>query len=83
MRAHDESRSPKQRSEGSGKAQEGKDLPPCWSRGQGRLFEEAFEKEEEVYRTREERVRRERGEGGQVDEVQSFERYREVGRSGM
>lgn len=65
-----------------------KDLPPCWSRGQGRLFEDAYEKEEDAYRRREEeRARQERGErdGGEseMDGVQSFERYREVGRSGM
>ena len=58
-----------------------KGLPPCWSRGQGRLFEEAYEKEEEAYR------RRERGEAEEQHHqqrvVQSFERYREVGRSGM
>lgn len=62
-----------------------KDLPPCWSRGQGRVFEEAFEKEEEMWRRKEEeRVRRERGDGGREQEdVRSFERYREVGRSGM
>ena len=55
-----------------------KGLPPCWSRGQGRLFEEAFEKEEEAYRRRERGDREE-----QQRDVQSFERYREVGRSGM
>lgn len=61
------------------------DLPPCWSRGQGRVFEEAFEKEEEAWRRRdEERVRRERGKGEvEHEDVRSFERYREVGRSGM
>jgi ATP-dependent Clp protease ATP-binding subunit ClpX len=59
-----------------------KGLPACWGRGQGRLFEEAFEKEEEAFRAREEeRQRKERGEGEQ--QVQSFERYREVGGSGM
>jgi ATP-dependent Clp protease ATP-binding subunit ClpX len=58
-----------------------KDLPPCWSRGQGRLFEDAYEKEEEAYRRRERGERED--EQGVVHDVQSFERYREVGRSGM
>jgi ATP-dependent Clp protease ATP-binding subunit ClpX len=57
-----------------------KGLPPCWSRGQARLFEEAFEKEEEVWRRRESGGR----DGGAIQEdVRSFEMYREVGRSGM
>ena len=48
------------------------------------MFEEAFEKEEEVWKAKEEeRVRRERGEvvGGEADG--SFERLRSVGGSGM
>lgn len=59
-------------------------MPRCWSRGQGRMFEEAFEKEEEVWKVKEdERVRRECGEvvGGETDG--SFERLRSVGGSGM
>jgi ATP-dependent Clp protease ATP-binding subunit ClpX len=59
-------------------------MPRCWSRGQGRMFEEAYEKEEEVWKAKEEeRVRRERGEvvGGEADG--SFERLRSVGGSGM
>lgn len=59
-------------------------MPRCWSRGQGRLFEEAWEKEEEVWRAREEaRARRERGEHESGEEIGSLERYREVGSSGM
>lgn len=68
------------RSEGHG--EEGKSLmPKCWSRGQGRLFEEAWEKEEAVFRKQEEeRQRRERGE---EEDVGTFERYREVASSGL
>ena len=58
-------------------------MPRCWSRGQGRLFEEAWEKEEAVFKAQEEeRERKERGED-EVEAVSSFERYREVGSSGM
>lgn len=63
------------------KHQDYKGLPPCWSRGQGRLFEDAFEKEEEAFRNREDERRT--GERGEENHVQSFERFREVGRSGM
>jgi len=51
---------------------EGKSLMPrCFSRGQGRLFEEAYEKEEE-------------GSKRKVESgVGTFEQYREVGSSGM
>ena len=48
------------------------------------MFEEAFEKEEDVWKVKEdERVRRELGEvvGGEADG--SFERLRSVGGSGM
>jgi ATP-dependent Clp protease ATP-binding subunit ClpX len=65
---------------GSGKSL----MPRCWSRGQGRMFEEAFEKEEEAWKAREEeRGRKERGEvvGSEADG--SFERLRSVGGSGM
>jgi ATP-dependent Clp protease ATP-binding subunit ClpX len=66
-----------------GGGSEGKSLMPrCWSRGQGRMFEEAWEKEEEGWKVRvEERERRERGEV--VDMGGSFERLRSVGGSGM
>ena len=58
-------------------------MPRCWSRGQERLFEEAWEKEEAVFKAQEEeRGRGERGEED-IDSVRSFERYREVGSSGM
>lgn len=79
VRGHDLAREHEQGDRGE------KSLPPCWSRGQGRIFEEAYEKEEEAFRRREdERVRRERGDGERgLEDVQSFERYREVGRSGM
>ena len=63
------------------KHQDYKGLPPCWSRVQGRLFEDAFEKEEEAFRNREDERRT--GERGEENHVQSFERFREVGRSGM
>jgi len=59
-------------------------MPRCWSRGHGRMFEEAYEKEEEAWKLRaEERGRRERGEvvGGEAEG--SFERLRSVGGSGM
>jgi len=67
----------------TGGGSEGKSLMPrCWSRGQGKMFEEAWEKEEEAWKVREEeRGRRERGE---VDVGSgSFERLRSVGGSGM
>ncbi|KAG0648158.1 ATP-dependent clpX [Hyphodiscus hymeniophilus] len=58
-------------------------MPRCWSRGQGRAFEEAFEKEEAVSQRREEeRGRRESG-GEQDVDVGTFETYRRVGSSGM
>ena len=57
-------------------------MPLCWSRGQGRLFEEAWEKEEENWRRKEEeKGRKERGEEEQPPAT--FERLRSVGRSGM
>jgi ATP-dependent Clp protease ATP-binding subunit ClpX len=57
-------------------------MPLCWSRGQGRLFEEAWEKEEESWRRKEEeKGRKERGEEEQPPAT--FERLRSVGRSGM
>jgi ATP-dependent Clp protease ATP-binding subunit ClpX len=63
-------------------AADGKSLMPrCWSRGQGRLFEQAFENEEEEWRIREEI--RERKERGEIEPIRSFEVYREVGTSGM
>ena len=70
---------------GSGSGGGGKSLMPrCWSRGQGRMFEEAYEKEEEVWKTKEdERRRRERGEVVESELDGSFERLRSVGGSGM
>lgn len=54
-------------------------MPRCWSRGQNRVFEEAWEKEEEEWRGRE---RKERGEDG-AGEMESSEQFRSVGSSGM
>jgi len=56
-------------------------MPRCWSRGQGRLFEEAFELEEEEWDASEEAQKRK--ENGEAEPVTSFEAYREVGISGM
>jgi ATP-dependent Clp protease ATP-binding subunit ClpX len=65
---------------GKGETDEGEEgtalMPRCWSRGQGRLFEEAWEKEEAVWE------RRQRGEED-GESVETFERYRSVGSSGM
>jgi ATP-dependent Clp protease ATP-binding subunit ClpX len=59
-------------------------MPKCWSRGQARMFEEAWEKEEEEWRVRlEEKARRERGEDVVDGGEGSFERLREAGSSGM
>jgi ATP-dependent Clp protease ATP-binding subunit ClpX len=65
-------------------------MPRCWSRGQGRMFEEAWEREEEAWREKEEeKARKERGEAEAEVAVDggsgsgSFERLREVGGSGM
>lgn len=58
-------------------------MPRCWSRGQGNLFDEAWEKEEERWKLKkEERERREQS-GEEVETVRNFEQYREVGSSGM
>lgn len=58
---------------------EGSLMPRCWSRGQGRMFEEAWEKEEDSWR--------ERGEEGRgrkvVDGAVRLEGLRSVGGSGM
>ena len=68
---------------GVGKEGDKAQMPRCWSRGQGSLFEEAFEIEEAAFRRQEEeRERRERGEEGEGD-AGSFESYRKVGSSGM
>lgn len=66
---------------GAGKAM----MPRCWSRGQGRLFEEAWEREEERWRVAcLSPTESESGEQQVGDEsVSSFEQFREVGRSGM
>jgi len=58
-------------------------MPRVWSRGQGRVFEDAWGKEEESWKIKEdERLRRESGEEV-VESPGSFEQYREVGSSGM
>ncbi|KUJ09008.1 P-loop containing nucleoside triphosphate hydrolase protein [Mollisia scopiformis] len=54
-------------------------MPRCWSRGQGRAFEEAYEVEEEEWRVRHEGA----GAGEGKGEDASFERLRRVGSSGM
>ena len=66
-------------------------MPRCWSRGQNRAFEEAWEREEEGWKAKEEG----RGEGGKEKdrrggveeesegEGRGFERFRRVGSSGM
>jgi len=73
------------REQKAGGGSEGKSLMPrCWSRGQGRMFEEAWEKEEEGWKVGvEERGRRERGEVVGMGGSGSFERLRSVGGSGM
>lgn len=53
------------------------EMPRCWARGQVRLFEDAWEGEEELWRRREEGGREEREDGG------SLEKFRQVGSSGM
>jgi ATP-dependent Clp protease ATP-binding subunit ClpX len=58
-------------------------MPKCWSRGQGRLFEETLEKEEALFKRQEEERGRSEREGEDIESVGSFERYREVGSSGM
>ncbi|KAG9242244.1 P-loop containing nucleoside triphosphate hydrolase protein [Calycina marina] len=56
-------------------------MPCCWSRGQGKYFDEAYGKEEEEWQASEDiRKRKERGDSVPVT---SFEAYREVGTSGM
>lgn len=53
-------------------------MPRCWSRGQARIFEDEYEKEEE--RWREEHASHAEGRD---ERVSSFERLRRVGSSGM
>jgi ATP-dependent Clp protease ATP-binding subunit ClpX len=56
-------------------------MPRCWSRGQNRAFEEAWEREEESWKVKE---RCEKGdEGTEESEGRGFERFRRVGSSGM
>jgi ATP-dependent Clp protease ATP-binding subunit ClpX len=56
-------------------------MPRCWSRGQARIFEEEYEKEEERWRHRQDPHH---GEEASTDEgASSFERLRSVGSSGM
>ncbi|KAH9206903.1 P-loop containing nucleoside triphosphate hydrolase protein [Leptodontidium sp. 2 PMI_412] len=62
-------------------------MPRCWSRGQNRAFEEAWEKEEDAWKARSEGEGG--GKGGKGDgnggeeEGRGFERFRRVGSSGM
>lgn len=57
----------------------GEEMPRCWSRGQSRAFEDAWEGEEERWRRE-----NEEGEGEKVvDKEMSFEGLRRVGSSGM
>jgi len=48
-------------------------MPRCWSRGQGRLFENAFEQEEQGLKDKKE----------EEEPIGSFEQYRVVGSSGL
>jgi ATP-dependent Clp protease ATP-binding subunit ClpX len=67
------SNNPPTKDEDVEKGDEKAKMPRCWSRGQSRLFDEAYEKEEWAWYEREE-----------VDEeAGSFERLRSVGSSGM
>ena len=69
---------------GEGEGEEGRSkMPRCWGRGQGRLMEDAWEKEEEMWKAREEERRRKESGEDETEGVGSFERYREVGSSGM
>lgn len=58
-------------------------MPRCWSRGQNNAFEEAYEREEEEWRRTEgiddDAGKGEEGEGGNG----GFEKFRQVGSSGM
>ncbi|KAK0127916.1 hypothetical protein ONS96_007415 [Cadophora gregata f. sp. sojae] len=61
-------------------------MPRCWSRGQSRAFEEAWEREEEAWKDREAREKdggEKRGGGDGVEQGRGFERFRRVGSSGM
>ncbi len=51
-------------------------MPKCWSRGQGRMFDEAYERDETEWRVRHEE------EGGDREKG-SFFTFRKVGSSGM
>ncbi|KAL2066699.1 hypothetical protein VTL71DRAFT_2771 [Oculimacula yallundae] len=63
-------------------------MPRCWSRGQNKAFEEAWEREEEEWNARHGIVnfKARRGESEDADgdeEGRGFERFRRVGSSGM
>lgn len=58
-------------------------MPRCWSRGQGRAFEEAFENEEEEWRGKKDGSGGGGSGTGEVVKEASFERLRRVGSSGM
>lgn len=65
--------------EDDGEDREKAKMPRCWSRGQTRAFEEAFEIEEENWKAKDEHKD---GSGGD-QEAGSFEKLRQVGSSGM
>ncbi|KAG4423482.1 hypothetical protein IFR04_003449 [Cadophora malorum] len=60
-------------------------MPRCWSRGQNRAFEEAWEREEESWKGRESGENGKDRSGGADEETEGrgFERFRRVGSSGM
>ncbi|KAG4429516.1 hypothetical protein IFR05_015003 [Cadophora sp. M221] len=61
-------------------------MPRCWSRGQNRAFEEAWEKEEDAWKARSESEgegEKRNGDGDEREEGRGFERFRRVGSSGM
>lgn len=60
-------------------------MPRCWSRGQNRAFEEAWEREEESWKGRESGENGKDRSGGAEEETEGrgFERFRRVGSSGM
>lgn len=64
-------------------------MPRCWSRGQNRAFEEAWEREEEGWKAKQSgEGGKEKDRSGGVEEEgegegRGFERFRRVGSSGM
>lgn len=57
-------------------------MPRCWSRGQNRIFEEEYEKEEDKWRRKHEPERQGHDDVEGAD-GSTFERLRRVGSSGM